>query len=175
MDQADYHWTPLLYVTSKFVLIFTSHFASRSVVPSSSYYRRIKQETKRTVTATLGIIEDDLSPRVHWVDNYAKYFPSSAMFPDSALYNSLLWTAHAMKVFPAGVSMSWKLQDGVPIPALPNLDVLFAPELCDSVIQVLGDIKQFAFHDSAMVVNQVFDASFQWISMRTTSFPLKAW
>ena len=52
-------------------------------------------------TARANVLEelvDDTFPRLHWVDNFAKYYASASMVINKVLMKECQWTAHASQL-----------------------------------------------------------------------------
>ena len=74
-------------------------------------------------TARANVMEelaDDMLPRLHWVDNFAKYYASSSMFINKALMKECQWTAHGFKRLPTPCAMEWRRRDDDSIQRCPT-------------------------------------------------------
>ena len=88
------------------------------------YFRRFAASAQDDIRAE---VHDDIYPRLHWVDNFAKYYASTSMFANKSLLQSCQWTAHGFKRLPKFCDLLWHRDlEGESIPALPHLDELLS-------------------------------------------------
>lgn len=119
---------------------------------ASTFYRRIRQASVSRRDTLLQRISQNAHIRLHWVDNYAKFYASASMFTDKELMQSLRWTAHGVKVLRSDVDLSWKrVGAGAVVPALPLLEDLLNPDDHDALLSDLLQLSQRSFLDSLVV------------------------
>ena len=129
---------------------------TRSIVPISTFYRRFINYSTNALQLVEAELLDDARPRLHWVDNFAKYYASSSMFTNRDLLKECQWTAHGFKRLPTKCDMAWRRQrSGDTIPALPHLDELFAQEHFESLVTELNHLAQPFFNTSVVFLRDV--------------------
>ena len=101
-------------------------------------------------------LQNDDLPRLHWVDNFAKYYASNSMFPNRELFKHCLWTAHGFKQLPLHFDLSWKNgADGESMAALPNIDELFTEVFLGNLTLDLNLLSCPFYDESFAVVRDV--------------------
>ena len=111
----------------------------RGLVHPSTVNRRLRAESAASRASIDNAVADDSSPRLHWIDNYAKSYAANSIFIEKEVFRSMLWTAHAMKKLPLNKDMSWiQKASGIYVPALPSLRDLLRPAVLDNLFNELA-------------------------------------
>jgi len=104
------------------------------LLPCSTFYRHLTWATSNYADKLKVEIAESATNKVHWIDNFARHFAVNGIFLGTFfflvtipflgkdLFKKTLWTAHGVKLIPAGVDMKKVLKDGKTLPATPPLD-----------------------------------------------------
>ena len=108
----------------------TSHSFLSAVVSPSTFYRSANHLAKVQHQRTISQIDDANFPTLHWIDNFAKWYKTSAVYSDKDFLLQDYWTAHGVKILPYHVDLRWsQTPDGfATISAMPLLDQLLDEE-----------------------------------------------
>src|SRR5215813_1194618 len=74
---------------------------------SATYYRHIKQRVTVRRSLLIDGIAVDPFIRLHWVDNFAKYYSASSLYVGREIFRSCLWTTHGLKEIESDISLLW--------------------------------------------------------------------
>ena len=148
------HWNANHIITG--LIIPFPYALLRSIVPPSTLYRHIRNMVNRAREEVEECLQNDDLPRLHWVDNFAKYYASNSMFPNRELFKHCLWTAHGFKQLPLHFDLSWKNgADGESMAALPNIDELFTEVFLGNLTLDLNLLSCPFYDESFAVVRDV--------------------
>src|SRR5689334_8307668 len=94
-----------------------------SMISTSTMYRKRVQTIGTQAASTNVLLLDETKPRLHWVDNYARFIKVNRLWYKEDVLRQLLWTAHGFK----SLSLNWKLDSkNQPIVAMPPLEFLLS-------------------------------------------------
>src|SRR6185437_1161630 len=79
------------------------------MISTSTMYRKRIQTIASQAASTNVLLLDETRPRLHWVDNYARFIKANCLWYKEDVLRQLLWTAHGFKSLPIPVSLKWKL------------------------------------------------------------------
>ena len=122
----------------------------------STVNRRVREESAASRASITDSVAEDASPRLHWIDNYAKSYAANSIFIEKEQFRKMLWTAHAMKKLPLNKDMSWiPKHPDLYYPALPNLPDLLKREGIESLFNELSSFERLQFDTSFAVLRHV--------------------
>lgn len=98
------------------------------MLPVSTYYRHLSKHLRQRRQEQLDSLETANVLRLHWIDNFARWSRLNPLRINKSIFCSMKWTAHGTKTSPSAFNTSWIVKDGLPVPAFPELDVLFDQE-----------------------------------------------
>lgn len=98
------------------------------------------------------------SIHVHWIDNFQRYhimiyifsrcLSRNSLFINRELYASLAWTAHGVKLWDRPGNVNYRIRDGTPVPAMPELEDIFDERGLCNLIDRLVALPIFQYEDS---------------------------
>ena len=114
---------------------------SSAIVPASTFYRHFANYASTAQSKIKDQLADDVYPRLHWVDNFAKYYATNALWVGKKPFLECLWTAHGYKRLSSPCDLSWhRDQYGDSIPAMPHLDELLTEEHFRSLLMKFTEL-----------------------------------
>ena len=124
---------------------FCSYICCRSIVPRSTYYRRVGSLTSSSRDALKNKLMRPGTISIHWLDNFARTFARQGIYLNRDQFVSMLWTAHGVKVWPGNppVTMSYVYNGDVPTRAMPPLSFILSGVMVTSMLE---DLKTLSIH-----------------------------
>ena len=124
-------------------------------VSPATYYRHTNQLSQQLRQHIVSQVGNGSLPCLHWLDNFAKYYKASSMYTDANLLQSVLWTAHGVKILPYAANLHWSKasDDAGTISAMPFLEQLLADPCHVGVLNSLRAIP-FNQYDNSLVVTR---------------------
>lgn len=146
------------------IIIISVIFLS-SILPSSSYYRHMNRNIGDFSENFRKVLRADESVHLHWIDNFQRYskiifimfscFARNALYLNKELFESLAWTAHGTKVWEGVGSLSYCMKEGVPVPAMPELETILSEIELSRLVNDLSKIDIYQYESSICVLRDV--------------------
>ena len=126
------------------------------MISTATMYRKRIKTIESSVSEANLLMLDESKPRLHWIDNYARFAKANCLWYNQDVLRNLLWTAHGFKSLSIPVSMAWKLdQKNKPVPAMPPLPVLLSSVAVNSLYAELSKIIPFQYDRSLVVTKNI--------------------
>jgi len=146
-----------------------TYCACRSVLPSSTYYKRLRSRIGSDHLALGHFLKSGNSVHVHWIDNFQRFvssltLDSGTIFRTFArnsahltreFYSSLAWTAHGVKIWPMDGNLNYVFMDGVPITATPSLALLLDANKWASIAKSISAVGFWYYETAHCVVRDI--------------------